>query len=406
MTDALGTAVPAGWYPDPWGSTSQRWWDGTSWSANLYPQPETTTPDAPTVASSDRAGTAAREDEEYVPVAVRSTYEPASSYRTAAAPTVGSPYPSRRALRELAQSATAEDAVAATEDASTADPTIGREPVAEPSPAYAEATEASPQPEAALPPAWSDPEASVEAVQSPATAEPATPRAEVPVAVADAGTPVIAVAPAPPAASVRPAGTEDGWAASLSRWENVDTTTAPPDVLPIFGDAPPVSYSQRATHYQPLHGRTSPVWLIVFMPVLQALAMVGAILLFPGLASGHQVSASAPIDVMMPMLLAMRDWLLYTVVPLSIAFFVLTLVMGFQDRSRLRLLGHDQTASPWWIALNPLAYLIVRSVRVRQCTGRRGSGPLTTYVCLYIAPPIGIVIASAVSSALYGAIPA
>jgi hypothetical protein len=80
--------------------------------------------------------------------------------------------------------------------------------------------------------------------------------------------------------------------------------------------------------------------------------------------------------------------------------------MGFQDRSRLRLLGHDQTASPWWVVLSPLVYLIVRSVRVRQCTGRRGSGPLTTYICLYIAPPIAIVVAGAVASALYGAIPA
>ena len=48
---------------------------------------------------------------------------------------------------------------------------------------------------------------------------------------------------------------------------------------------------------------------------------------------------------------------------------------------------------------------VVRSVRVNQCTGRRGSGPLTTYLCLYVAPPIALMIATAVITALDGAIP-
>jgi hypothetical protein len=215
----------------------------------------------------------------------------------------------------------------------------------------------------------------------------------------------------PVVAKVAPASADspdpdDGWAASLTRWDDVETTSTPPDATPIFGDAPPVSYSQRAMRYQPLHGRTSPVWLIVFIPLLQALAVVGSMFLFPGLLRfDAQFAAFVPAGDPLMFLTNARDWILFAIAPLTIAFFVFTLVLGFQDRSRLRLLGHDQTASPWWIVLSPLIYLIVRSVRVRQSTGRRGSGPLTTYICLYIAPPLALFIAQTVTSSLFGAIP-
>jgi hypothetical protein len=274
-------------------------------------------------------------------------------------------------------------------------------PVVESLPAYTQAPEFSPEPASALAaPVWVEPEPSAEV--------PDLPVAEVPVAAPSAAEVPAAEAPPVTRQDSAPVGSavDDGWAASLSRWDDVEASSSPPDALPIFGDAPPVSYSQRAVRYQPLHGRTSPVWLIVFMPILQGVALVGSIFLFPALTSGQQLGALASIEVMMPILLGMRDWLLFAVLPLTIAFFIFTLIMGFQDRSRLRLLGHDQTASPWWVVLSPLVYLIVRSVRVRQCTGRRGSGPLTTYICLYIAPPIAIVVAGAVASALYGAIPA
>lgn len=34
-----GTAVAPGWYPDPAGSTSVRWWDGGRWTEHLQPRP-------------------------------------------------------------------------------------------------------------------------------------------------------------------------------------------------------------------------------------------------------------------------------------------------------------------------------------------------------------------------------
>jgi hypothetical protein len=250
------------------------------------------------------------------------------------------------------------------------DPVAETEPEPEPvEKPVAEAVIESPQDAVAAP-----------AATEPAASEPAAPELGF----------VAAEEPAAAPNSAPVENVDDDWAASLARWDDVDTTSAPPDALPIFGDAPPVSYSQRAMKYQPMHGRTSPVWLIVFMPVLHALCVVGSVYVFPGLLELDATIALTPSGAAaLAMLPVLRDWLLFALLPLSVAFWVFTFIMGFQDRARLRLLGHDTTASPWWIALNPLIYLIVRSVRVRQCTGRRGSGPLTTYLCLYIAPPPG-----------------
>ncbi len=39
MTGTAGSTTPAGWYTDPGGSGHLRWWDGTTWTAHLAPQP-------------------------------------------------------------------------------------------------------------------------------------------------------------------------------------------------------------------------------------------------------------------------------------------------------------------------------------------------------------------------------
>jgi hypothetical protein len=49
MTDTGGAAIPAGWYTDPGGSGHLRWWDGSTWTAHLAPQPTPAPVAQPTV---------------------------------------------------------------------------------------------------------------------------------------------------------------------------------------------------------------------------------------------------------------------------------------------------------------------------------------------------------------------
>ena len=40
---SISGSIPAGWYPDPAGGAGKRWWDGTTWTANVQ-EPEASPP--------------------------------------------------------------------------------------------------------------------------------------------------------------------------------------------------------------------------------------------------------------------------------------------------------------------------------------------------------------------------
>ena len=82
------------------------------------------------------------------------------------------------------------------------------------------------------------------------------------------------------------------------------------------------------------------------------------------------------------------------------AIFVLwMLLLVVRDSRELKLAGHKKVASPAWILLTPLAYLIARGVNVRRQTDR-GFGPLVLWLVLS-AIQVGMVVAVPVLQQLW-----
>jgi hypothetical protein len=68
-------------------------------------------------------------------------------------------------------------------------------------------------------------------------------------------------------------------------------------------------------------------------------------------------------------------------------FFLWTAVLASRDKHHLLLSGHRNAATPWWLLLTPLAYLIARTVCIRK-QGGHGSAPMWVYILLSTIPVI------------------
>jgi hypothetical protein len=108
--------------------------------------------------------------------------------------------------------------------------------------------------------------------------------------------------------------------------------------------------------------RTAAVWMIAVMPVVQLAAVLALILV-------------------------LEDFGRFMQVAVAFVFFLWTAVLASHDRRRLLTLGHREAATPWWILLTPLAYLIART----QCVGKQGgqgSAPMWVYILLSTIPAV------------------
>jgi hypothetical protein len=167
-------------------------------------------------------------------------------------------------------------------------------------------------------------------------------------------------------------------ASASSSWPFAPVTASSPlppavqrtPVQPIAQvDAPPLSFDSNVP-YQPFgmipkvsagatsrpeRANTVSVWLIVILP----LVMVGvAVLVVTQLGDYYT--------------LFMQGALLFL-------FALLTIALGVRDRRELDQAGHPHPASPAWLLLTPLAYLVARTVAVRRTA--RGEGlPLLVWV--------------------------
>lgn len=133
----------------------------------------------------------------------------------------------------------------------------------------------------------------------------------------------------------------------------------------------------------PQRANTAAVWWIVFLPLLQVVVLTGLLLLNPTALQIILGSGLLTLDA----LLSTTLWLLGAVLGLNLVVLLLSLVIGFRDRAKLLSLGHDRTASPWWLILTPLVYLVIRTTHATRATGR-GAAPLVVWIVLYVLPSV------------------
>jgi len=315
------TAIPAGWYPDPRGSAQRRWWDGTAWTHALEEPPE---PVTPAYANLPGPGTPAYAN---LPGPARRTPSPsAPTVRRALDPEahtapVEQPLPSRRQLREAAAALEAQRQL--------------REPAA-PSPVYAmgPAVSQSFAPAAATP------------VAAPVSAPVSAP-VPAPVAVPVVSAPVASPVSAPVALPIAASPVESSIANPV--------LSSGPAYQP-FGLAPKIT---TGVVEAPTSVNTPSVWIITALPAV-ALAIAAALIAF------------AP-DFYTP----------FTQGALAFVLAVGAVALAVHDRRQLVLRSHQATASPAWILLTPLAYLVARASNTKKQAGR-GWAPALVFV-LFVA---------------------
>jgi hypothetical protein len=107
---------------------------------------------------------------------------------------------------------------------------------------------------------------------------------------------------------------------------------------------------------------TAAAWMIAVMPAVQLAAVLALILV-------------------------LEDFGRFMQVAVAFVFFLWTAVLASHDKRRLLTLGHRHAATPWWILLTPLAYLIARTQCVRK-QGGQGSAPMWIYILLSTIPAV------------------
>jgi hypothetical protein len=98
----------------------------------------------------------------------------------------------------------------------------------------------------------------------------------------------------------------------------------------------------------------------------------------------------------------------YTVIALAVVaatLLVTSFALAAHDSRVLTLDGHFETASPAWVFLTPVAYLIVRTASVARETGRVVPWPLLTALVVYAGILTAVYFAPVVSPLLLGVTP-
>lgn len=378
MTDTSHTRIPAGWYPDPRGSKQRRWWDGSAWTHALEALPETAvaapayanlpgprvarvpSPSAPTVARAIDA-----EPTEHFPTRrqlrdAATVLETQKQFGATESPEHYSMGPAVSATQKPNASFSVEQFRTVAESAPTEQLTENPSELGE-SPAVSTAGSGAASPTAV---------STASVTESPVSAVPrtntfsdasqgATPAAVTPFDPSEFVNPVIPVNPSAQAAkalaAAATAAKRDGFV-PVMRTGGASTLHTDPEYQP-FGMTPKITTGVMES---PTSVNTGSVWALTVLPVL-----------FLGAAFGI-ISFAAEFYTQF-----IQGGLAFVVVMASFA-------LAIRDRQQLTLRSHQSTASPAWIFLSPLAYLIARATHTRRQAGR-GWAPAIVFVLVSAA---------------------
>jgi len=420
------TTIPAGWYPDPENNARSRWWDGTAWTASVS-EPQPPAPQLEPFVQASLPGPQTHfEQRPFEPVAEVPAVQPAfmpqqaelqqfvnPTNTPAALPTDGTL--TRRQLRELTASGAIPTAAPAAEPAAPAIAVPA--PSAAPGTLYGDVavmpsygTPVTPAPVAEVPafvpepvPAPVPAPAAAPAAPLPLSAYPGPAASATPVAAAQPPQQALAAIAAPvtsyeglaspalvpqgsdapknpfatstnpfsdPSVIVAPAASTDSavasdFAAAANPFAAPVSAFGAPEVNPFSA---PVAFETAQDSASPFNfdvtpavavqqsndtpsAQTGGIWFFAIIPLVQAgLAYLIYVYLAMGITDpASLVSLAAP--------------------------FVLYLLAAEKDRKKLDALGHSRLPSVL-LAILPLIYLIVRTVRV----GRGGAAALVVWI--------------------------
>lgn len=113
--------------------------------------------------------------------------------------------------------------------------------------------------------------------------------------------------------------------------------------------------------FNPTRAYTGSVWAIATMPVWTTLNVLGLIL---GLGDLYST---------------------FLVILTSVLIFIITIAFAIHDHKVMLNSLHPTAASPWWMLLSPLFYLISRGVHVSRTVGQ-GWAPLVVFLICSLMP--------------------
>ncbi len=390
MATDQAAPVPAGWYPDPYGASELRWWDGQNWTDSIHPPvavAATTPPPAPP-APVQSVPAAAAEPAAAAPVVAAPVpaHEPVASPEPELplqVPPVQSPAQVEGTAPlqspEPLQSPPALQSPPPVEAPMSVEEFLAP-PTATPAGGIPEATPPIEAPETALPSrrdlrvrSTGPSEGPLSASTATTVADPAAPKAFDWLNTgnsASSDVPQAPIAPAPSGAGIANtdtdtdtdtgAGGSTGGVTGGGTGGAIDSAT-PSGAVPVaassaWAQEPRTAAASPDALYPATSSRKSTVsgWLIAAMPFIAGFLAIGAV------KGAENYPRYAPAGI---------EWWMLAGGVLLVAY-IATIILAITDRRKLDWSGFNRPAHWFWAILTAPIYLLVRTIAVKRETGR------------------------------------